>query len=72
MRIHRLVNPVQRYAWGSADGISDILGIANPGGGPLAEVWIGAHPSAASTAMVDGERRGLDELVRHAVSYTHL
>ena len=68
MRIHRLENPVQRYAWGSVDGISDILGIANPGGGPLAEVWMGAHPCAPSTAMVDGEKCGLDELVRRAPS----
>jgi mannose-6-phosphate isomerase len=64
MRIYRLENPVQRYAWGSVDGISDTLGIANPGGGPLAEVWMGAHPSAPSKALVGGEKIGLDELVR--------
>jgi mannose-6-phosphate isomerase len=64
MRIFRLENPVQRYAWGSANGISDALGIANPGGGPFAELWMGAHPSAPSTAIVDGARIGLDELIR--------
>jgi mannose-6-phosphate isomerase len=64
MRIYRLENPVQRYAWGSADGITDTLGIPNPGGEPLAEIWMGAHPSAPSTALVDGARVGLDELVR--------
>jgi mannose-6-phosphate isomerase len=64
MRIYRLENAVQRYAWGSADGITKALGIPNPGGLPLAEVWMGAHPSAPSTAMVEGERTGLDELVR--------
>jgi mannose-6-phosphate isomerase len=63
MLIYRLENPVQRYAWGSVDGISDILGIPNPGGEPLAEIWMGAHPSAPSTAVIDGERIGLDELV---------
>ena len=46
------------------NGIADALGIANPGGGPLAEIWMGAHPSAPSTAIVDGSRVGLDELVR--------
>jgi mannose-6-phosphate isomerase len=64
MRIYRLDNAVQRYAWGSVDGITKVLGIPNPGGGPLAEVWMGAHPSAPSTALVDGARVGLDELVR--------
>jgi mannose-6-phosphate isomerase len=64
MRIYRLENPVQRYAWGSANGISEALGIPNPGGGPIAEVWMGAHPSAPSTAVVDDRRIGLDELVR--------
>ena len=64
MRIFPLENPVQRYAWGSVEGIAETLGIANPGGGPLAEIWMGAHPSAPSTAIVDGSRIGLDELVR--------
>jgi mannose-6-phosphate isomerase len=64
MRVFRLENSVQRYAWGSTDGISEALGIANPGGGPLAEIWMGAHPSAPSTAIVEGVRIGLDELIR--------
>jgi mannose-6-phosphate isomerase len=64
MRIYRLENPVQRYAWGSANGITDTLGIANPGGGPLAEIWMGAHPSAPSTAVVDGAKIELDELIQ--------
>jgi mannose-6-phosphate isomerase len=63
MRIYRLANPPQRYAWGSASGITEALGIPNPGGGPLAEVWMGAHPSAPSTALVDGARVGLDALI---------
>jgi len=63
MRIYPLDNPVQRYAWGSADGITKALGIANPGGGPIAELWMGAHPSAPSRAIVDGARIGLDELI---------
>jgi mannose-6-phosphate isomerase len=66
MRIYRLENPIQRYAWGSANGITDTLGIPNPGGGPLAEVWMGAHPSAPSTVCVAGVRIGLDELVRRS------
>jgi mannose-6-phosphate isomerase len=64
MHIYRLENPVQRYAWGSVDGITDTLGIPNPGGSPLAEIWMGAHPSAPSTAIVEGAKVGLDELIR--------
>jgi mannose-6-phosphate isomerase len=64
MRIYRLENPVQRYAWGSVNGITDTLGIPNPGGAPFAELWMGAHPSAPSTVSIDGSRIGLDELVR--------
>jgi mannose-6-phosphate isomerase, class I len=63
MRIYPLENAVQRYAWGSVDGITNALGIPNPGGGPLAELWMGAHPSAPSTATVDGKKIGLDKLV---------
>jgi mannose-6-phosphate isomerase len=70
MRIYRLENPVQRYKWGSKDGIADALGIPNPGGGPLAEIWMGAHPSAPSIALVDGEKIGLDALVLSAPSGT--
>jgi mannose-6-phosphate isomerase len=64
MLIYRLENPVQRYIWGSATGLSEALGIPNPGGGPLAELWMGAHPSAPSTAYVAGRRVRLDELIR--------
>ena len=63
MRIYRLENPVQRYSWGSVDGIANTIGIANPGGGPLAELWMGAHPSAPSRTTVDGVKIGLDELI---------
>ncbi|MDP3178376.1 MAG: mannose-6-phosphate isomerase, class I [Spirochaetaceae bacterium] len=64
MLIHRLDNPVQRYAWGSRDGITKAIGIANPGGGPLAEVWMGAHPKAPSVIVDDeGERVGLDRFI---------
>ncbi len=63
MKIYRLENPIQRYAWGSSEGISQALGIPNPSGGPLAELWMGAHPSAPSIALRRGERVPLDVLV---------
>ena len=48
--LHRLECSVQHYPWGgrSADGrppyIADLLGLADDGGKPWAELWIGAHP----------------------------
>ena len=36
---------VQRYAWGSPTAIPELLGAVTDGG-PQAELWLGAHPSA--------------------------
>ena len=49
---------VQRYAWGSPTAIPELLGTVADGG-PQAELWLGAHPSAPARA--GGVR--LDELV---------
>ena len=49
---------VRRYAWGSATAIPELLGTVADGG-PQAELWLGAHPSAPARA--DGV--GLDEIV---------
>ncbi|WP_432482194.1 mannose-6-phosphate isomerase, class I [Kineococcus esterisolvens] len=58
-----LENRVQPYAWGSAHAIPDLLG-TEPDGRPQAELWIGAHPAAPSTAVpAGGEPRPLDEVV---------
>ena len=49
---------VRRYAWGSPTAIPALLGtIAD--GGPQAELWLGAHPSAPARAG----GAGLDDLV---------
>lgn len=63
MRIYRLDNTIQHYAWGSVDGITKALGVPNPDGGPFAELWMGAHPSAPSKVTVEGKSVGLDELI---------
>ncbi|WP_432495559.1 mannose-6-phosphate isomerase, class I [Kineococcus gypseus] len=59
-----LDNRVQPYAWGTAHAIAELLG-AEPDGSPRAELWIGAHPSAPSTAVPagGGAPRALDEVV---------
>lgn len=47
----RLVSEIRPYAWGSPTLIPDLLGIPATEG-PLAELWLGAHPAAPS--RVDG------------------
>lgn len=63
MRIYRLENAVMPYAWGSVDGLRDVLGIANDGKGPRAELWMGAHPKAPSTLVLPEGRRPLDAMI---------
>lgn len=46
-RVERLTNPARDYAWGVVDGLAGLVGTAATGG-PEAELWIGAHPSAPS------------------------
>ncbi|NTV40297.1 MAG: mannose-6-phosphate isomerase, class I [Demequinaceae bacterium] len=53
-----LTPALQRFDWGSSQGIPDLLGFA-PDGGPYAEAWWGAHPSAPSGT----ERGPLDEVI---------
>ncbi|WP_432570931.1 mannose-6-phosphate isomerase, class I [Kineococcus sp. SYSU DK005] len=59
-----LENRVQPYAWGTAHAIPELLGV-QPDGTPQAELWIGAHPAAPSTAAPagGGPARPLDEVV---------
>ncbi len=42
-----LTPAMQRFDWGSSQGIPDLMGFT-PDGGPYAEAWWGAHPSAPS------------------------
>jgi mannose-6-phosphate isomerase len=58
--VFRLANTIQDYPWGSATVIPELLGV-EPTGRPVAELWLGAHPSAPSRAAEDGT--GLDRLV---------
>lgn len=60
--MERLDNPIQRYAWGSATAIPELLGKA-PDGGPQAELWLGAHPLAPSRISTG---RTLEECIAQA------
>ncbi|MBN1687041.1 MAG: mannose-6-phosphate isomerase, class I [Spirochaetales bacterium] len=53
MNVYRLKNLTQEYAWGSPVYIPSLLGITNPEGKPKAEMWMGTHPKAPSTVVVE-------------------
>jgi len=58
-----LRNPVQEYSWGSRMAIQDLLGEPCPHKGPVAELWMGAHPKACSSVLVRGEWEPLDKII---------
>ena len=58
----RLDNPIRDYSWGSASDLPDFLGLP-PDGGPQAELWMGAHPSAPSRVLRGGMAWPLPELI---------
>jgi mannose-6-phosphate isomerase len=60
--VQRLDNPVRDYAWGSVSDIPEFLGIAAEGG-PVAELWIGAHPDSPSRVARNGHSESLAEVI---------
>jgi mannose-6-phosphate isomerase len=61
-----LENPIQFYNWGTRGTnalIPKLLGIEPDNNVPYAELWIGAHPSSPSNAVVNGARIPLTELI---------
>ncbi|ALE05112.1 mannose-6-phosphate isomerase [Arthrobacter sp. ERGS1:01] len=57
-----LTNVMRDYPWGSATAIAELLG-TEPGGGPEAELWMGAHPDSPSTANTPDGPVALDALI---------
>ena len=62
-KIGLLKNSIQEYAWGSKTAIPDLLGQPGPADEPQAELWMGAHPKAASQVYCDGQWRSLLEVI---------
>jgi mannose-6-phosphate isomerase len=72
--IYRLKNPVQNYAWGSKNLLSELLGknpsnspelTSEPIAEPEAELWMGAHPKAPSQIEIQpGEWKPLDQWIQ--------
>jgi mannose-6-phosphate isomerase len=60
--MQRLDNPVRDYAWGSCSDIPEFLGMTAEGG-PVAELWIGAHPDSPSRVVRDGKSESLAEVI---------
>lgn len=58
----RLINPTQDYAWGSKTAIPDLLGLPATSE-PVAESWMGAHPSSPSCVTTADGETGLDILI---------
>jgi mannose-6-phosphate isomerase len=57
-------NRIQDYDWGSTSALA-LLQSRTPGGGPEAELWMGAHPAAPSDLLTaDGRQFPLPEAVR--------
>jgi len=60
--IYKLRNKVMHYGWGSPVDIPRLMGIAG-NGEPWAELWIGAHSGAPSTAIMDAGETSLADLI---------
>src|SRR6478735_10373116 len=63
-KIFKLKGKVQHYAWGGKDYIPHWLGIENKEGKPFAEYWMGAHPSASSTIIINNKDENLFALIQ--------
>ena len=62
--MQNLINSVQNYAWGSQRALTELYGIANPNGLPMAELWMGAHPKSSSKIEdASGQLQSLREVI---------
>lgn len=62
--LFKIKGATQSYAWGGYEYISQLIGVENDG--PFAELWLGAHPQAPSTGLLENDRLPLDELIASA------
>lgn len=60
----KMNNAVQNYAWGSTDALTQLYGIPNPQGMPMAELWMGAHPKSSSQVLdANGQWHSLRDVI---------
>ncbi len=62
-RILAMHNRIRNYAWGSHHLLAELQGRPAPTREPEAELWIGAHPAAPSSVVVDGVPVPLQEWI---------
>ncbi|EOW6769360.1 mannose-6-phosphate isomerase [Cronobacter muytjensii] len=62
--MQKLINSVQNYAWGSKTALTELYGVENPDGLPMAELWMGAHPKSSSQVQdAQGNIRALRDVI---------
>ena len=62
-RLVKIRPAVQHYEWGGTQFLPALLGAANPGGRPWAELWYGAHPKSPALAGTAKGTVPLDALI---------
>lgn len=62
-QILKMQNPIQSYAWGSHTAIAKLMGKNTPTHRPEAELWMGAHPHAPSSAWYKDRWQPLDQII---------
>ncbi|HDG1687070.1 TPA: mannose-6-phosphate isomerase [Kluyvera cryocrescens] len=62
--MQKLINSVQNYGWGSKTALTELYGMANPDGLPMAELWMGAHPKSSSRVL---ESHGKEQSLRDVI-----
>ncbi len=62
-KIFKLKGKVQHYAWGGKTFIPNLVHFNNIENKPCAEYWMGAHPSASSTLIVDANEAALTQII---------
>jgi len=62
--MQKLINSVQNYGWGSKTALTELYGMANPDGLPMAELWMGAHPKSSSRVLnAEGKEQSLRDVI---------
>tara|TARA_Y100001956_G_scaffold5226_1_gene4707 strand:+ start:40012 stop:41229 length:1218 start_codon:yes stop_codon:yes gene_type:complete len=63
MALYFLNNECIHSHWGCTESMTRLFGYSNPESKPMAELWMGAHPSASSSIDVDGEKVLLKDII---------
>jgi mannose-6-phosphate isomerase len=61
-KIYKLQNQIKHYEWGSLVMLPQFLGVENATKTPYAEMWMGTHSGAPSTAQICGTSVSLKDI----------